>query len=106
MFDYSAKVSKILHEHDTDCDAAAKHLTVLIPEFQVLGSRIMKVGEVIQTLPAADREALMRKLNAKVTAFQSTNPDLDALDERIEACMKSSAAFSEVVPKVIFKKRR
>ena len=64
-----------------DCDDAAHQLEALVPQFQELGPRMMKVKERMMALPQADRDRIKQGRE------------------------KASPAFAAIAPKVMFVKK-
>ena len=103
---YSEKVFAILREHGKDCDVAAKHLHERVGEFQELGPRMMKAKEQLALLPQTEQDRIKADSERMMQDFQKRYADADALDARAKECEKTSTAFAEVAPKVMFTKKK
>ena len=103
---YGEKVFAIMREHGKDCDVAAKHLGERVAEFQELGPRMMKAKEQLASLPQAEQDRIKADSETMMQDFQKRFADADALDARAKECEKTSAAFAEVAPKVMFTKKK
>jgi hypothetical protein len=101
---YTERLFAVMREAK-DCDAAAKQLEVLVPVFQELGPRMMKVKERLMALPAADREHIMQESEALMDGMKKRFADADAVAQKGKDCEKSSATFAAVAPKVMFVKK-
>lgn len=102
---YSESILVIMREHGKDCDAAAKLLAAREPVFAALAPRLMKMKESVQALAPDEREKIKQGSQAAMDAFAARNPDVDAIEAAGKACEKSSPAFAEIAPKVMFVKK-
>ena len=102
---YSESVFVIMREHRKDCDQAASHLASRVPVFLELGPRMMKVKEALQALPEPERERIKRASERAMEAFKARYSDAEAIEQMAKACEKSSPAFAEIAPKVMFVKK-
>ena len=103
---YSESVLAIMREYGKDCDQAASHLASRAQVFLELGPRMMKLRDNLQALPEQERARIKQASEAAMEAFKARNPDADALEQTATACEKSSPAFAEISPKVMFVKKR
>jgi len=104
MGDYSQRALAIVRDAK-DCDSAAKQLETLVPEFAELGPRIMKVRARMMALPAADRDRIQRESEQMFDTMKHKFADADQVVAKVDACEKSSKAFADVSPKVMFQKK-
>ena len=102
---YSESIIVIMREHGKDCDAAAKLLAERAPVFAALAPRLMKMKASMEALSADEREKIKQGSQAAMDAFAARNADADALVAVGAACEKSSPAFAEIAPKVMFTKK-
>ena len=105
FFAYSESVFAIMREHGKDCDQAASHLASRVPVFLELGPRMMKVKDALQALPEQERTRIKQASEQAMDAFKARNPDAEAIEQAAKACEKSSPAFAEIAPKVMFIKK-
>jgi hypothetical protein len=103
---YSESVIVILREHGKDCDQAAKHLASRAPVFLELGPRMMRMKEALQALPEQERARIKQASEPAMEAFKARNSDVEAIEQMGKACEKSSPAFAEIAPKVMFVKKK
>jgi DNA repair ATPase RecN len=89
----------------TDCDAAAKQLETLAPEFEAISPRMMKVKERLDALPSADRDRIKHDSQDLIEAMKKRFADADVIEQKGKDCEKSSAAFAAIAPKVMFVKK-
>lgn len=102
---YSESIVVIMREHGKDCDAAAKLLAARAPAFAELGPRMMKLKTSLQAIPEDERARIKQGSQVAMEAFQTRNPDIDAIEAMGKACEQSSPAFAEIAPKVMFVKK-
>ena len=88
-----------------DCDAAAKQLEALVPPFQELGPRMMKIKDRLNALPEADRDRIRHESDDLVNDLKKRFADADVIEQKGKDCEKSSPAFAAVAPKVMFVKK-
>lgn len=100
-------VVAIMREHGKECDLAAKQLDARVSIAVVLdlALRITKLKEALEALPEQERERVSREGDRAMEAFKARNPDLEAIMQATNACMKTSPAFAEVSPKGLFGRR-
>lgn len=103
---YSESVFVIMREHGKDCDEAARLLAPRATAFAELGPRMMKVKTSLQALPEQERTRVKQASDHAMEAFKARNPDTDAIEQIAKACDKSSPAFAEISPKVMFVKKK
>jgi hypothetical protein len=95
-----------MREHGKDCDEAARLLAPRAAVFAELGPRMMKIKEALQALPEAERDRIKHATDQAMEAFKTRNADADAIEAMGKACEKSSTAFAEIAPKVMFVKKK
>lgn len=99
-------VFAIMREHGKDCDLAAKRLETRVPAAFELMPRIVRLKEALKTLPEPERERVNRESDRAMEAFEARNPDAEAIADTANACQKTSSAFAEVSPKVMFMRKK
>lgn len=104
--EYASGVIAIMRDHGTDCDVAAKLLADRVATLAELGPRMKQAKTLLQALPAADRERLKRESDQMMAAFQQRHVDVDALEQRAKACERTSPAFADIAPKVMFVRKK
>lgn len=103
---YSDSIFVIMREHGKDCDEAARLLVPRATVFAELGPRMMKIKEALQALPEAERQRIKHASDQAMDAFKARNTDAEAIEAMGKACEKSSTAFAEIAPKVMFVKKK
>ena len=103
---YAESVLEIMRKYGNDCDLAAKHLASRAPVFLELGPRMMQVKEALQSLPERERERIKRQSEQSMEAFKARNPDAEEIDRIAKECERTSPAFAEIAPKVMFVKKK
>jgi hypothetical protein len=103
---YTESVFVIMREHGKDCDEAARLLAPRAAVFAELAPRMMKLKESMQALPEAERDRIKHATDQSMEAFKARNADVEAIEAMGKACEKSSPAFAEIAPKVMFTKKK
>src|SRR6185295_18652928 len=74
---YTERIYTIMRETN-DCDAAAKQLEALVPAFQEIGPRMMKLKQRLDTLPPAERDRIKQESEQLTQGMKKRFADADA----------------------------
>ena len=103
---YLDRVLQIMRDARGDCEVAAKGLEGLTDTFQRIGTRGMEIKQRMQTVDAAARERLERRMDGVIEEFRAKHPDAEALVKTAGDCSRTSAAFAAVSDRVMFVRKR